>query len=75
MKAHIDISLSELISIHRTRLHLNQSELAKVAGVSRNYISLIERGHIENVSLGVLKRICDKLGLKVEVSYETEIRV
>ena len=68
---NIEVSLSELIAIHRDRLHLSQSELAKAAGVSRNYISLIERGHVENVSYKVLQRICHKLGLKMQVVYDT----
>jgi len=68
----IEVSLPELIAIYRDRLHLSQSELARVAGVSRNYISLIERGNIENVSHGVLQKICFQLGLKIQVVYEDE---
>ena len=64
---NIEISLSELISIHRYRLGLSQSELAKAAGVSRNYISRIERGYIDNVSYKILQKICAKLGLTMEI--------
>ena len=69
-KSNIEVSLSELIGIHRDRLHLSQTELAKAAGVSRNYISLIERGHTENVSLGVLSSICQTLGLKLQIVFD-----
>lgn len=68
----IEVSLSELIAIHRDRLHLSQSELAQAAGISRNYISLIERGHTENISYGVLKRICSKLGLNVSITFNPD---
>ena len=66
----IEVSLPELIVIHRDRLHLSQSELAKVAGVSRNYISLIERGKTDNVSYKVLQKVCARLGLKIKVEYD-----
>lgn len=63
------ISWSELIAIHRDRLHISQAELARLVGVSRNYISLIERGHIENVSLKVITGIFNKLGMALRVVY------
>lgn len=69
----INVSLSELIGIHRDRLHISQSELARRVGISRNYVSLIERGHIENVSLKVLYRICHHLGLNVKIYYDGEL--
>ena len=68
----IEVSLSELIAIHRDRLHLSQSELAESAGVSRNYISLIERGYTENVSYGVLERICSRLGLGISITFNSD---
>lgn len=71
--SEINISLSELIGIHRDRLHISQSELARRVGISRNYISLIERGHIENVSLKVLYLICHHLGLNVKIYYDEEL--
>src|SRR5690242_21172870 len=50
-RSHVPVTLGEMVGIHRDRLHISQGELAKDVGVSRNYISLIERGHGENVSL------------------------
>lgn len=68
----IEIPLSKLIRIGRDRLHLSQSELAKAAGVSRNYISLIERGSVDNVTLKVLRRIFVKLGLTMKIVWGDE---
>jgi transcriptional regulator with XRE-family HTH domain len=66
----IEVSLSELIQIHRDRLHMSQLDLAMAAGVSRNYISLIECGNTESVSLGVMRNICRALGLKLQIGFD-----
>jgi DNA-binding Xre family transcriptional regulator len=68
----LNITLSELIGIHRDRLHMSQTELARLSGVSRNYISLIERGRAENISLKTLYKICYHLGLNIEIFYDAE---
>ena len=65
----MDVSLSELVVIYRKRLNLTQAELAKRAGVSRNYISLIERGHIENVTLNVYHAVCRELGFDIQFNF------
>jgi transcriptional regulator with XRE-family HTH domain len=36
---------------------LSQDELAQKAGLSRTYISLIERGQAKNITLGALRKI------------------
>ena len=41
---------------------LSQEALAQSAGVSRNYISLIERGKARNVSMDILSRLALALG-------------
>lgn len=38
------MALENRLKEHRARLNINQSELGKLAGVSRQTISLIERG-------------------------------
>ncbi|HIR92145.1 MAG TPA: helix-turn-helix transcriptional regulator [Candidatus Egerieimonas intestinavium] len=38
------MSLENRVKEHRARLNVNQAELGKMAGVSRQTISLIERG-------------------------------
>ena len=52
--------LMNYLKEHRSRLGLNQTELGKLAGVSRQTISLIERGdYSPSVTLALkLARIC-----------------
>lgn len=58
---------------HRARLGINQAQLGKLSGVSRQTISLIERGdYSPSVTLALkLAKIC---GVKVEdiFTYEEE---
>lgn len=58
---------------YRTRLEVNQTEMGKLAGVSRQTISLIERGdYSPSVALALkLAKIC---GVSVEdiFSYEED---
>ena len=56
---------------HRSKLGMNQTELGKLAGVSRQTISLIERGdYSPSVTLALkLAKICN---VKVEDIFEYE---
>ena len=45
---------------------LNQVELANKAGISRTYLSQIERGESANLSWQVRKSLADALGVPVE---------
>ena len=56
---------------HRSRLGMNQTELGKLAGVSRQTISLIERGdYSPSVTLALkLAKICQ---VNVEDIFEYE---
>lgn len=56
---------------HRARLGVNQSDLGKMAGVSRQTISLIERGdYSPSVTLALkLAKICE---VKVEDIFQYE---
>lgn len=45
---------------------LSQQELADRIGISRNYLSQIERGQATNLSWQVRERLSDVLGLKTE---------
>lgn len=60
------ISFGEMVGIHRTRHKMSQSDLAKAVGISRNYVSLIERGN-ENVSYATVLKICEVLGLEISI--------
>ncbi|MEP0868605.1 helix-turn-helix domain-containing protein [Trichocoleus desertorum AS-A10] len=45
---------------------LSQEELAQRVGISRNYLSQIERGQATNLSWQVMERLTSMLGLKQE---------
>lgn len=45
---------------------LSQEKLAQAVGISRNYLSQIERGQATNLSWQVVERLTSVLGLKVE---------
>ncbi len=55
--------LAEQVFNHRRALGISQSELADRAGISRNYVSLIERGEASNLSLNVLHNLAAALGV------------
>lgn len=52
----------------RKQEKLTQSEVARIAGISRNYLSLIERGQAENLSMAIVQRLRETLG--ITTSYE-----
>lgn len=51
-----------IVLLRRKELNLTQGELAEQAGISRNYVSLIERGEASNVSVKVLHGLASALG-------------
>jgi transcriptional regulator with XRE-family HTH domain len=55
--------LAEQVFNHRRALGISQSELAERAGISRNYVSLIERAEASNLSLNVLHSLAGALGV------------
>ena len=60
---------------YRTRLGVNQTELGRLAGVSRQTISLIERGdYSPSVTLALkLAKLCQVSGEDI-FSYEEDVR-
>jgi transcriptional regulator with XRE-family HTH domain len=46
----------------RKKLGLSQGKLAEISGISRNYVSLIERGEALNVSMNVINQLAAALG-------------
>lgn len=54
--------LGRQVLTRRKELGLTQGELAEQAGISRNYVSLIERGEARNVSVNVLNELAATLG-------------
>ena len=65
------MSLLNQLKEYRSRLGINQTELGKLAGVSRQTISLIERGdYSPSVALAFkLEKIC---GVQVEDIFQYE---
>lgn len=50
------------VLMRRKELGLTQEELGEKASISRNYVSLIERGEANNVSVNVLNDLATALG-------------
>lgn len=50
----------------RTDQKMRQADLADKVGISRNYLSQIERGEAVNLSWQVKKKIADSLGIPVD---------
>jgi transcriptional regulator with XRE-family HTH domain len=69
MKIQGDLSLAEVVRLTRKRKKWTQEELAKQAGVSRNYIGMIERGH-DDVTLYTLNRVVNALGFNISFSVK-----
>lgn len=64
----IDETFAIKVRQERILQNLSQSELAKRAGISRTYLSQIERGESINLSWQVRKSLADELGIPVEQS-------
>lgn len=54
------------IAAKRKSLGLSQEKLAQIAGVSRNYVSQVERDEAQNLSAKVLFALGDALGIENE---------
>lgn len=52
------------VRTRRTKLRLTQQELARMAGISRTYLSMIERGKAMNLSYEVVVRLSRVLSLE-----------
>jgi transcriptional regulator with XRE-family HTH domain len=51
----------------RRKLKISQAELAKRAEISRNYVSLIERGEAQNISVNIINQLATALGVSPSV--------
>lgn len=63
--------LKNRLKEHRARLHINQSEMGQLAGVSRQTISQIERGDY-SPSVTLALRIAKICGVTVEDIFTLE---
>lgn len=59
--------LGATVSKARKRLGYSQAELARLAGVSKSFISRIEQGDYETISLGAAMRLADVLMIDLAV--------
>jgi transcriptional regulator with XRE-family HTH domain len=64
------LSLGEKIVLYRKRRKLSQAELAEIAGVSRNSISMLERGEY-NPTLDQLRKISTALEVELVVDLSS----
>jgi len=60
------------VKIRRLIQNLSQKELAKIVGVSNVTLVKIEKGNIDNVKLGTLKKIAAALGSNVSELFLSE---
>jgi len=59
------LDLGTRILLSRRDLGWNQEELARRSGISRTYISDIERGRVKNIGVDALLALADALGVSV----------
>ena len=62
----METTLGQRILLSRRDLDLNQEDLADRAGVSRPYISNIERGYLTNPTIDAVQAIAGALGVRPE---------
>jgi transcriptional regulator with XRE-family HTH domain len=63
------MNIADTIHMRRREKKMNESELAKKAGVSRNIVSIIERGE-GNPTIQTLDAIGRALELELQVSFK-----
>lgn len=56
------IELGRQVQAKRKEKKLSQTELGELAGISRNYVSIIERGEADSISMKVLNQLAVVLG-------------
>ncbi len=54
--------LGRQVQAKRKERDLSQTELGDLVGISRNYVSLIERGEAENISMKIVNQLAVALG-------------
>ena len=56
------MELGRQVQAKRKEKNLSQTELGDLVGISRNYVSLIERGEAENISMKIVNQLAIALG-------------
>lgn len=62
-----DLRVGAAFRAVRVRRRWRQSDVAARAGVSRAFVSLLERGHLDRVSLATLRQVARVLDLRVDL--------
>jgi transcriptional regulator with XRE-family HTH domain len=62
-----DLRVSAAFRAVRRRRRWRQQDLAQTAGVSSSFVSLVERGHMDRVSLASLRRLAAALDIRLDV--------
>jgi transcriptional regulator with XRE-family HTH domain len=62
-----DVDVGRSVRAVRVRLRLRQQDVADSTGVSRQVVSRVECGRIDQVSLDKLRRIGDRLGIRIDL--------
>jgi transcriptional regulator with XRE-family HTH domain len=62
-----DIRVGAAVRAVRVRKRWRQEDIAARAGVSRAFVSLVERGHLDRVSLATTRRIAACLDIRLDV--------
>ena len=62
-----DLHFGAAIRAIRRRRGLRQADLARLSRVSRATVSLVERGHCENASLMMVRRIASAVDIRAEL--------
>ena len=60
------------LKIQRIKRNLNQSELSQISGVGLNTIVKIEKGLIDGVRVGTLRKISNALNLDIKELFFSE---
>ncbi len=56
------MELGRQVQAKRKEKNLSQTELGDLVGISRNYVSMIERGEAENVTMKIVNQLAIALG-------------
>jgi transcriptional regulator with XRE-family HTH domain len=62
-----DIRVGAAFRAVRVRRRLRQGDIAAKARLSQQLVSLVERGHLDRVSLAVLRRLAGALDIRIDV--------
>ncbi len=62
-----DLRVGAAFRAVRVRRRWRQSDVAARAGVSRAFVSLLERGHLDRVSLATLRQVARTLDIRVDL--------